>query len=71
MNKLAPPILSTTFLVCSLSVIGVTFANVASADPNPPCPSSCDDRMGCAGSLCDCHQTGYDSGKRACFQPGS
>ena len=70
-KKFALRCLGTSFFVCSMSVMGVTFATVASVQANePPCPSSCDDRMGCAGSLCTCLQTSMGSGVWACEQPG-
>ncbi len=60
------------FFACSVAVLVATMGTVTSlwALP-PPCPNGCDERLGCAGSLCNCHQTGYGSGQWDCFQPGS
>lgn len=63
-------LLGAGLFVCSLAVTGVTVVTVASVEAfEPPCPSKCDDRMGCAGSLCNCLQTSMGSGEWACFQP--
>jgi len=61
----------TSVFACSVAVTGVTIATVASAGASePPCPAACDDRMGCAGSLCECKQTAMGSGEWKCYQPG-
>jgi hypothetical protein len=69
-KKLALRCLGTSVFACSIAVAGVTFATVATVRADdPPCPSECDDRMGCAGSLCECEQTGMGTGEWECVQP--
>jgi hypothetical protein len=69
-KKIALRWLGPSFFVFSMAVMGVTLATVASVRADePPCPDGCDDRMGCAGSLCECKQTSMGSGVWDCFQP--
>lgn len=70
-KKVALRFLGTSFFVCSVAVMGVTFVSVTSVRADePPCPSSCDSGLACPGSLCTCKQTGVGTGVWACYQPG-